>query len=69
MALGCTKDNCTVAETGICIAENPPDTCPFRMKVPAPDGPVASPEPPLPKPEQNPNLPIAALSLPRWRRS
>jgi hypothetical protein len=56
MALGCTKDNCTVAETGICIAENPPETCPFRMKTPAPEA-SASPEPPLPKPEQSPSLP------------
>lgn len=57
MALGCTKDNCTVAETGICIAENPPETCPFRIKTPGAAAPAPSPEPPLPKPQQNPSLP------------
>lgn len=65
MALGCTKDNCTVAETGICLAENPPETCPFRMKAPEGDDPVASPEPPLPKPERNPSLPHSRALTPQ----
>jgi hypothetical protein len=64
MAPGCTKDNCTVAETGTCIAENPPETCPYRMKGPADDGPV-SPEPPLPKPERNPSLPHSRALTPQ----
>ena len=64
MALACTKDNCTVAETGICIAENPPGTCPFRMKDPVDDGPV-SPEPPLPTPEGNPSLPHSRALTPQ----
>lgn len=62
MARGCVKDNCTVAETGICIAENPPETCPFRMKAPEDATSSATPEPPLPKPAQNPSLPHS-LSL------
>jgi hypothetical protein len=57
MALGCTKDNCTVADTGICIAENPPETCPFRMKAPADISTGATPAPPLSRPAQNPTLP------------
>jgi hypothetical protein len=57
MALGCTKDNCTVADTGICIAEDSPETCPFRMKPPAGAASTATPEPPLSRPAQNPTLP------------
>lgn len=57
MAIGCTKDNCTIADTGICLAENPPETCPFRMKAPAAGELPVSPQPPLPKPEQTPRLP------------
>lgn len=57
MALGCTKENCTVAETGKCIAENPPDTCPFRTGAPVPDEPPRLPDAPLPKPERDPSLP------------
>src|ERR1700752_4372086 len=64
MALGCTKDNCTVAETGICIAENPPETCPFRMKGRADDRPV-SPDPPVPRPERNPSLPHSRALSPQ----
>lgn len=57
MALGCTKDNCTVADTGICIAENPPETCPFRMEASASSASTAMPEPPLSGPTQNSTLP------------
>jgi hypothetical protein len=57
MALGCTKDNCTVADTGICIAENPPATCPFRIKSPADGKSAETPEPPLSGPTPNPTLP------------
>lgn len=57
MSLGCTKDNCTVADTDICIAENPPETCPFRMKTPADVVSAAAPAPPLSRPAQNPTLP------------
>lgn len=57
MALGCTKDNCTVADTGICIAENEAATCPFRIKTPGEGEPAETPEPPLSEPSQNPTLP------------
>jgi hypothetical protein len=35
------------------------------MKAPADDGPVASPEPPLPKPERNPSLPHSRALTPQ----
>lgn len=57
MAQGCTKDNCTVADTGICIAENLPETCPFRKEALANETTSATPEPPLSRPAQNPSLP------------
>ena len=64
MTIGCTKDNCTVAETGICLAENPPETCSFRIKGQVDDGSAASPEPPLLKPERNPSLPHSRAFTP-----
>jgi hypothetical protein len=44
-------------DTGICIAENDPATCPNRTKNPVDGAPDEMPEPPLSGPAENPRLP------------
>jgi hypothetical protein len=67
MAIGCETENCTVAETNICILENPPDSCPHRKKIADGGGPPSI-EPPLGQPEQNPRLPHSRTLTPTQAR-
>lgn len=67
MAIGCDTENCTVAETNICILNNPPDSCPHRRKA-AESAAPPSIEPPLRQPEQNPRLPHSRTLTPAQAR-
>jgi len=67
MAIGCDKESCTVAETNICLLNNPLDTCPHRKKTADGAGPPSI-EPPLGQPEQNPRLPHSRTMTPTQAR-
>jgi hypothetical protein len=67
MTIVCDKESCTVAETNICLLNNPLDTCPHRKKTADGAGPPSI-EPPLGQPEQNPRLPHSRTMTPTQAR-
>jgi hypothetical protein len=63
MADGCKEKDCTVTQTGICLLNNPPTTCPQRV-VSDPPTHIGQELSPLPAPRQNPSFPgTLAMSL------
>lgn len=65
MAAGCRIPECTFAETGACLENNPPDSCPNRIKVEDVAEPISSDgtvPPPLSAPVGKPRFP-SSLTL------
>ena len=63
MPITCNRENCTVVETGKCLLNNPPESCPHRQS--AEDGKITpGSEPPLAQPERNPKLPHSLTLTP-----
>lgn len=56
MAAGCQQESCTVVETGKCLLNNDPVSCPQRLAEAASE-PVIADEPPLEKPKERPRFP------------
>jgi len=62
MSRACTQENCTVAETGVCLLSFEPGACPSRGLQEAPENePYTSIDlaPPLVEPEQRPRFPLS----------
>ncbi len=59
MANGCSIAECTFAETGVCLENNPPEQCPNRATASAQATPasVGSIPPPLTAPDEKPRFP------------
>lgn len=64
MAAECNEKDCTVAQTGVCLLNNEPKSCPQRIAGEIATGAdIAAELRDLPKPNQNPTFP-ATLALP-----
>lgn len=59
MPVTCDQESCTIAETGICLLNNPAASCPHRRSIEA-----ATITPPLTQPEQNSKLPHSLTLTP-----
>jgi hypothetical protein len=53
MTPSCRQENCTVGETGVCLLNNPPASCPNRIGA----GASTRVDPPLEEPSRNPTFP------------
>ena len=62
MGAGCTQENCTVGETGTCLLNNDPATCPHRAAASTGAIDVGAEVAPLKEPVKNPRFPLS-LSL------
>lgn len=64
MAEECRVPECTFAETGVCLENNPPNSCPNRLGSPAEErqGDAGAVPPPLSAPKQRPRFP-SSLTL------
>lgn len=61
----CTQQNCTVGETGTCLLENDPKTCPKRIAALSIDPQIA---PQLSEPQQRPRFPLSLTLTPERTR-
>ena len=62
MISGCIEESCTVAETGVCLNNNDPSTCPNRLEKTGRSNlrvATVDVEPPLKEPEENPRFPAS----------
>jgi hypothetical protein len=65
MALACNQESCTIAETGTCLLNNDPKTCPHALaEGSATGGDVSAQTSPLSSPEQNPRFPLSLTLTP-----
>lgn len=67
MPSGCRQENCTVAETGVCLLNNDPATCPNRAAEvgdPSLVDVAVDLRPPLKEPEKNPRFPLSQTLTP-----
>lgn len=71
MISGCREENCTVAETGVCLLNNAPVLCPNRLaeedSKPTLDL-ISETEPPLDEPQKNPRFPLSLTLTPDQTR-
>ena len=71
MPSGCRQENCTVAETGACLLNNDPETCPNRAaEVDEANSAEATVElgSPLEEPDKNPRFPLSLSLTPAQTR-
>lgn len=65
MSAACRQDNCTVGETGTCLLNNDPTTCPHRVTTEGKGSlDVAAEVAPLHEPARNPSFPLSLTLTP-----